>query len=299
MDNPKTLGRLVYGSNMIESAGGSLDITTRLCKAVFAGQVVNAHIDERDDEEYYQGHVEHLRHNKRPTNHVEVIQSRREMIQHAQALQYTIRRIVTHREPLSESLIREAHRILHTGLDNNNDATPSQYRTHEVAVKYQRPGKGHQRCHAGMRARAVPGYMKDMVHHLNHETAAAEVEGRQDVDPYALAARFHYLFLNMHPFGHGNGRIARVISSALLLRYAGGVSVLGATLDERHEYICIATRGLRAFRNEHKEVEFGRQKGHLELADYVWAKSQRGIGWSWASEYTRQEPRFEHVIEDC
>lgn len=272
MHNADILGRLVYGSNMIESAGNSLNITTKLCKAVFAGQAVTAHLNKEDDEAYYQEHVNHLRASRRPTHHADVIQSRLEIIQHAQAVQHTIHHIVTHKEPWSEALILEAHRILHTGLDS--DVSAGQYRTYEVAVKYEKPGERQKKGHLCMRARAVPGYIKDMVEHLNRETAEAERKEPGSVDAYVLAARYHHLFVNIHPFGDGNGRISRIILNTLLLRYAGCVSVFGGVERERDEYIGIATRASRMFHAEDGEVEFERQKGHLELGDFVRDKAE-------------------------
>jgi hypothetical protein len=73
MDNLNTFARLVYGLNMLELAGSSLNITVRLCKAVLAGQAVSTYIDEEDDEKYYQEHVDHLRANYRPTHYTDVI----------------------------------------------------------------------------------------------------------------------------------------------------------------------------------------------------------------------------------
>jgi Trk-type K+ transport system membrane component len=69
------LVRLVYGSNMIGSAGSSLAITQRLCTAVFTGAVAQdtqtaTEISSAGDE--YQEHVDHLRSNRRSTSHEEV-----------------------------------------------------------------------------------------------------------------------------------------------------------------------------------------------------------------------------------
>jgi Fic family protein len=147
-------------------------------------------------------------------------------------------------------------------MDLDSDVTPGQYRTHDVAIKIKRPGKETQRVQVCMRARAVPECMKGMVDHLNQESGAAEMEGGEGVDPYVLAARFHYLFLSIHPLGDGSGRVGRIILNALLLRHAGCVSVFGAT------------QGSRAFLHEDEEVDFGQQKGHLGLGDFLRAKSE-------------------------
>jgi Fic family protein len=114
------LVRLVYYSNLIESAGNNLIITVNLCKAVFRGEEAPINIEERDPE--YKAHLEHLLDQHRPTGHQHVVRSRREIVRHAQALTFVIDRFVINKEPWSEDLILEAHRILHAGLDSDVEA---------------------------------------------------------------------------------------------------------------------------------------------------------------------------------
>jgi Fic family protein len=197
---------------------------------------------------------------------LKVIKSRREVIQHAQALKYLLTRIVTNHEPWSEALILETHRILHSGLDEEH-VDAGRYRTYEVAVKYEKPGEKKQKAHLCMRASAVPGYMRKMVEHLNRNMTHAE-------DPYALAARYHHQFVKIHPFGDGNGRMSRVILNALLLRFSGCVSVFGLEEQERDDYIAIVTRASKAFHAEDMEVASEEHTGHLELAGFVSAKAE-------------------------
>ncbi|KAH6650447.1 fido domain-containing protein [Chaetomium tenue] len=268
--------RLVYGSNMIESAGNTLKITLKLCQAVFRGEGISTDIEERDPE--YQEQLEHLVAANRPAGRQHVIRSRQEIVQHAQALNHMIDHIVLNKEPWSEDLILETHRILHHGLDDEVES--GKYREYEVAVKYEKPGqKG--KSSLCMRARAIPGYMKEMVEHLNQEIAQGEESG--SLDPYTLAARYHHQFVNIHPFGDGNGRI---ILNCLLLRYAGHTSDIGLDPDERDHYIAIATRASRVFHSEDMEVDFDQHTGHRELAKFILAKSKRNLErlWNWASK---------------
>lgn len=140
----RSLIKLVYGSNSIESAGSSLAITAKLCEAVFRGLPVLIEIPERD--ESYKQHLEHLLSAGRPAHHGEVIRSRKEILQHAQALSYVIDRVVLNDEPWTEELILEAHRILHDGLDDGHDddeVLSGKYRQDRVAVRYG-DGKRHE-----------------------------------------------------------------------------------------------------------------------------------------------------------
>lgn len=201
-------------------------------------------------------------------------------MQHAQALNYLIDHIVLNKEPWSEDLILETHRILHQGLDDEVES--GKYRTYEVAVKYEKPGQKSKASQC-MRARAIPGYMKDMVDHLNRDIAQGEESG--SLDPYTLAARYHHQFVNIHPFGDGNGRMSRIILNCLLLRYAGHISEIGLDPEERDDYIAIATRASRAFHSEDMEVEFDQHTGHRELAKFILSKSKRNLErlWNWAA----------------
>ncbi|KAG7289202.1 hypothetical protein NEMBOFW57_005565 [Staphylotrichum longicolle] len=283
-DLEESLVRLVYGSNMIESVGNTLGITIKLCQAVFRGQEVSINIEDRDPD--YKAHLEHLLAANRPANRQYAIRSRREIVQHAQALNFVVEHIVLNKESWSENIILEAHRILHTGVDDD-EVKAGQYRTYEVAVKYEKPGEKKQKAHRCMRAKAVPQYMREMVQHLNHDIAEADKHGV--LDPYTLAARYHHQFVNIHPFGDGNGRMSRIILNVLLLRYAGHVSEIGLNADERDEYIGIATRASQVFHREDMEVEFDDLTGHVELSRYILAKSKRNLEkmWGWVTKGER------------
>jgi Fic family protein len=202
---------------------------------------------------------------------LQVVKSRREVIQHARALKYLLERIVANQEPWSEALILDTHRILHTGLGEEVDA--GRYRSYEDTVRYEKPRPGRQRAHRCMRTAAVPRYMRRMVERLNRDMTDAERSGK--VDACALAARYHHQFVNFHPFGDGNGRMSRIILNALLLRFSGCVSVFGIDAPERDEYIGIATRAASVFHAEDMEVAFEKHTGHLELAGFVSARAEQ------------------------
>lgn len=123
-----------------------------------------------------------------------------------------------------------------------------------------------------MRAKAVPGYMAEMVAELNKELAAS---GRMLYNPWMLAARYHHQSVNIHPFGDGNGRTARIFMNVLLLQCTRVVSEIGVEEKERKEYIDVVTRGAKVFREEDMEVAFGEHMGHKELAELV---SRKRVG---------------------
>lgn len=275
----KSLNSLVYDSNLIESAGTNFRITIKICEDIFRGRKVSDTIDERDPE--YQEHLEALVQTHRNGDFQNVVRSRREVINHAKALNFMIDMVVLENQPLSEELILTTHRILYENMDDA-DVKPGQYRKHEVAVSYGKPGEKKKRgiC---MRASVVPKCMKEMVSHLNDEIAQAEESG--ELDPYTLAARYKHQFVMIHPFGDGNGRMSRIILNVLLLKYAGHVTVFGSDGDEKEQYLRIVQRGSKIFHQEDMEVDFRDQTSHREFARFILTKSKASLDkmWTWAS----------------
>ncbi|KAL6850987.1 hypothetical protein ACO1O0_008113 [Amphichorda felina] len=272
---------LIYGSNFVEAAGSSLQITTELCRDVFHGIPVTANVDERNPS--YQQHLQALTNTDREPNKANVIQSRKEAILHARALSFMINRIVLNNKPWSEELIFQAHAILYEGLDN--DVTPGQYRDHDVAVSYEKPGE-KQKWSICMRAKAVPVCMRQLITSLNNDIASAEASG--EIDPYTLSGKIHDYFLMIRPFGDGNGRMARIILNVLLLKYAGHVAHIGSDND-KGEYLDVVRGGQKISGQEDMEVDILRQKSHRETARFILFKSKSNLEqmWSWASRRAR------------
>ncbi|KID96687.1 Filamentation induced protein by cAMP/death on curing, partial [Metarhizium majus ARSEF 297] len=150
----KSLITLIYGSNVIETAGSTLRITTQLCQDIFRGKPVDAYIDKRDPA--YPEHLENLAETHRKSDMANVVRSRREVIGHANALRFMINHVILNNEAWSEELILQKHRILYEGIDD--DVVPGKYRTHEVAVCYNSAGdkKKKKKTSLCMRAAAAP-----------------------------------------------------------------------------------------------------------------------------------------------
>ena len=262
----------IYGSYMIESAGSSLEITNSLCRVVFRGKEVSPEITGVEGQPEYQAHVKALMDASRKTDNSTVVQSRQEIINHAKAISYMVDRVILKGESLSEDAIRETHRTLSTGFVHD-DLVPGEYRTTEVAVRYGVGGK--QKTAPCMRASAVPERMAKMVADLENELAAAEPPN--SLDPYTLAARYHHIFVMIHPFADGNGRISRIILNVLLLKYAGHICVIGDTAEDRTLYLSVVRKAARDFHNEDGEVEFNRETSHFAFANYVLARSKNSL----------------------
>lgn len=110
---------------------------------------------------------------------------------------------------LSEDFIREAHRIITTGL-NNTDNLPGKYRNHMVKVGNNEHGGIYTppKCRPD-----IENLMKEFVEWMNCKEVI-------ELDGFIRAALAHYHLGLIHPFGNGNGRTIRIVE-AMLLRTSG------------------------------------------------------------------------------
>lgn len=118
-------------------------------------------------------------------------------------------------DPLTESLIRELHAIAVKGLDREGDATPGAYR--------QQPVRIAQAKHLPPEFIQVPHYMQELVAFIN-----ADHPHKYDLIKVALA---HHRFGWIHPFGNGNGRVVRLLTYVLLIKYGFNVKIGGRVLN--------------------------------------------------------------------
>jgi len=226
------LARLVFGSNMIEKAGAGLDITIKLCQAIFRGEDIPEDIGERDPE--YEIIKRDLMRQNLPASTQFVFRSRREIIQHARATSHIIRELYLRGKDLTDDIILETHRILTHKVDADDGAVSwtqysGVYRREDVCAG----------LHQFPDPRVVPSSMARMVEEMNHDLEAAEKAGK--IDPVAFSAKYCHTFVNIHPFLDGNGRMCRLILNAVLLKYGGTLVHFGEHGDEREEYASIAT----------------------------------------------------------
>jgi len=106
--------------------------------------------------------------------------------------------------PVDEALIREVHRRLVTGCDDDHCA-PGRLRQRDENVTFGAPrhrgAEGGTECAEAFRLFA----------HAVHTTF-------RDHDPLVQALALHYHFAAMHPFLDGNGRTARALEALMLQR---------------------------------------------------------------------------------
>jgi Fic family protein len=204
----KDLTRVIFSSNLIESAGASFDVTLKYCIRIFQGEPITEEITE--------GGV-------------------REVVQHARALSFIIDEMVIHEKPLTEDIILEAHKILTYKIDASGGDNYTEY----GGVYRNVPvGAGFTPFTA---PENVPAEMRAMIAEYNRDIDAAFLAGH--LDPHMLAAKYCHKFVNIHPFVDGNGRACRLILNAILLGYVGVVVPLGETESDCETYLSVACRG--------------------------------------------------------
>lgn len=116
---------------------------------------------------------------------------------------------------LGEHLLRGLHTTTVQGLEREGDRTPGCYRGGPVRIA--------QAEHQPPEAVQVPGYMSELVDFVNRPDAP-----KYDLMKVALA---HHRFAWIHPFSNGNGRVVRLLTYAMLVKYGFQVSAAGRLLN--------------------------------------------------------------------
>lgn len=150
---------------------------------------------------------------------------------------------------LTEHFIRELHALAVNDLHREGDATPGAYRRGAVQIA--------QADHLPPEALQVPHYMEELVSFINNNHPQ-----KYDLIKVALA---HHRFAWIHPFRNGNGRVVRMLTYALLIKYGFNVSTGGRVLNptavfcnNRDQYYAMLAR-----------ADTGTQEGLEAWCEYV------------------------------
>ncbi len=137
---------------------------------------------------------------------------------------------------ISEHFIRELHVLTVNDLVREGDERPGAYRLTPVRIA--------QAEHLPPNALLVGDYMRELVSFINHQDAP-----KYDLIKVALA---HHRFGWIHPFGNGNGRVVRLLTYALLIKYGFNVQAGGRVLNptavfcsDREQYYAMLARADR------------------------------------------------------
>jgi|SRR6185369_7549663 len=116
---------------------------------------------------------------------------------------------------ITHQFIRELHALTVRGLEREGDRTPGTYRTGSVTIA----GAAHRPPDA----LRVADYMEELVAFINRDDPP-----KHDLLKVALV---HHRFAWIHPFSNGNGRVVRLLTYALLIKYGFNVQAGGRVLN--------------------------------------------------------------------
>lgn len=118
-------------------------------------------------------------------------------------------------QQVTAQFIRELHAMTVQSLVRDGDQTPGSFRTVPVQIS--------QSQHLPPDALTVPGYIDELLMFIN----------RSDPRKYDLikCALVHHRFAWIHPFRNGNGRVVRLLTYAMLIKYGFNVDHAGRILN--------------------------------------------------------------------
>ena len=85
-----------------------------------------------------------------------------------------------------------------------------------------------------------------------------------------MASKYTHIFVNIHPFIDGNGRMCRLILDSLLLKLGSFLVCIGGTEEERTLYMEVARNGgaledLHGYLDEDEKPVMHKELGSLVL----------------------------------
>jgi len=137
---------------------------------------------------------------------------------------------------ITHHFIRELHHLSVDGLTEEGDRTPGAYRTWEVEI-----AKSDHMPPDPVRVMELTGELLDFINKRDDQ--------KYDLIKIALA---HHRFAWIHPFGNGNGRVVRLLTYALLIKFGFRVkdgqlinptAVFCNDREKYYEELAIADRG--------------------------------------------------------
>lgn len=118
-------------------------------------------------------------------------------------------------DDINDLYIRQLHAIAVDDLEREGDETPGAYRLKNVQIA--------QSDHLPPESVKVQEYMSELIAFINEKHAP-----KYDLIKVALA---HHRFGWIHPFGNGNGRVVRLLTYTLLIKFGFNVKTGGRVLN--------------------------------------------------------------------
>jgi Fic family protein len=105
-------------------------------------------------------------------------------------------------QPITPSIIREIQKIIVEGLTRDGSRAPGEWRTEPVAISNS--------PHSPPEHIEIPSLIRELCDYIEKDN-----EGKLDIIKIATV---HHRFAAIHPFDNGNGRTARLLTYAMLVK---------------------------------------------------------------------------------
>jgi len=142
--------------------------------------------------------------------------------------------IVSSERPLSKGFILELHQLLtrHQESCDAKDSLGRRFKAKLIHGAFKKLENNPQRDDGEKYVYCPPEQVETEIETLLslYENAQAE-----KINPVIIAAWFHHAFTTIHPFQDGNGRMARLLASLVLIK--NGLFPLTVRRNEKKEYI--------------------------------------------------------------
>lgn len=174
-----------------------------------------------------------------------------EIYNNERALEFIESNINNHK--IDRAFLSEIHKIVTKDLlpppKGEGTRYPGEYRRINVGIT----GSAHNPPDAS----TVPAYMDELFNFIN----------RNDPPQYDLikVALAHHRFAWIHPFDNGNGRVVRLLTYAMLLKYGFKVQMAGRILNPTAVFCNVREEYYRFL----SEADEGSERGLLNWCEYV------------------------------
>jgi Fic family protein len=162
---------------------------------------------------------------------------------------------------LDRAFISEIHKIITKDLSpppgGEGSRYPGQYRKINVGIAGS--------SHIPPDVASIPAYMDELFNFINREDPP-----QYDLLKVALA---HHRFSWIHPFDNGNGRVVRLLTYAMLLKYGFRVQMAGRILNPTAVFCSDREKYYRYLSG----ADAGNEEGYLNWCEYVLSGLAREI----------------------
>lgn len=294
--------RVIYGSNAIERAGGTLEYTASLCRPIFRGtdngdEPLNARpIDETLPGYWDTVRELRVRGHQTPITDRIIVNTQRAIIHQAEALTWAIDHLVfDDYSHWTDSAIKHINRILYYGLARPNSinksdinlprgVVPGQYRRENQGVRGE---GGAENTGFSYREGVVSRCMRAWLKEMHSEVLRIRLKrlcGRPS-EVWGSMAKLYHELINVHPFAEDHRVTERIILNCLVMNLKGHLLPLGDDgEEERERYRKLASESMHQYETENSGISRYAHRGHHWFAGFfrhgeqVMCDRNRGAG---------------------